>query len=137
MATNNVSLISEPSNNEALPAMLVTGKQSATAAQLNARVAQLEEERPRINKMLQDMERLVKESLSRQRGLENYVQKKHEFFQRQGLQYNQDLNIHILAWRSIMETIYARVEALEMDQMASDESYRLLSNNVAMLEDGA
>jgi hypothetical protein len=137
MPTDNVSLISAPSNNEALPAMLVTGKQSATEAQLNARVAQLEEERPRIMKMLQDMEKLVKESLLRQRGLEAYVQKKQEFFQKQNLQYKHELRKATWTWRSIVGSIHARMEALEMDQKTSDEAYHVLSNNVAMLEDGA
>jgi hypothetical protein len=137
MPADDVSLTSAPSNNAATPATLVTGKRSATEAQLNARVAQLEEERPRIMKMLQDMEKLVKESLSRQRELEAYVQKKQEFFQRQSLQYKHELGRATWTWRSIVEPIHARVEALEVDQMASDEAYHFLSNNVAMLEDGS
>jgi hypothetical protein len=130
MSTNNVALITEPSTNKTLTPIFV----GATVAQLNARVTQLEEARPRINKMLQEMERLVQASLLKQRELEKYVQEMQDSFLKQDLQHKHNFDRANSLWTSVAEPIHARVEKLEIDQMSSDESYRALSNYVAIMQ---
>ncbi|KAG1853366.1 hypothetical protein F4604DRAFT_1686366 [Suillus subluteus] len=137
MPINKVSLITVPSTAETLTATFVTGEQGKTTALLNARVTQLEEEWPKIIIMLKKMERLVRESLSKQRELEEDVQNMQESLKKQDLRHKQQLDVMAWRWRSSIEPIHARVEALEMGQMRSDEFLRVLSSHVAILEDRA
>jgi hypothetical protein len=80
MSFNNVI---RPSTTEALNPAFVTGEPGEKAALLEARVTQLEEERPKIVRMLQQMESLVRESLSKQSELEKDVQRMQESLERQ------------------------------------------------------